>query len=55
LFLERLLLFEEITARLFPEAPVPVDGFMHINEQPGMGLTPDLDFVAANDESNTPL
>ena len=50
LFLERLLLFEDITAKVFADAPVPVDGFMHIPDLPGLGLNLDMDFVLANDD-----
>ncbi|MBS1698613.1 MAG: mandelate racemase/muconate lactonizing enzyme family protein [Actinobacteria bacterium] len=52
LFLERLLLFEDITARTFADAPVPVEGHMHIPDLPGLGLALDLDFVLANDEAS---
>ncbi len=51
LTLERLRLFEGITARVFPEAPLPVDGFMQIPDLPGLGLELDMDFVLANDEA----
>ncbi|QXT63722.1 mandelate racemase/muconate lactonizing enzyme family protein [Tessaracoccus palaemonis] len=50
LFLERLLLFEEVTSRVFADAPVPIDGQMHIPDLPGLGLNLDLDYVLANDE-----
>ncbi|MFV0405682.1 MAG: mandelate racemase/muconate lactonizing enzyme family protein [Propioniciclava sp.] len=50
LFLERLLLFEDITARVFADAPIPVDGQLQIPELPGLGLQLDLDFVLAHDE-----
>lgn len=50
LYLERLLMFEEITAKVFPEATLPVDGFMDIPDLPGLGLEPDMDFVNAHDE-----
>lgn len=48
--LERLLMFEGITAALFKNASVPVDGFMAVPEGPGLGLTPDMDFVREHDE-----
>ncbi|WP_431795232.1 mandelate racemase/muconate lactonizing enzyme family protein [Microbacterium enclense] len=50
LFLERLLLFEDVTARVFADAPVPVNGYMSVPDKPGMGLDLDLDYVLANDE-----
>lgn len=49
LFLERLLLFEEVTAKTFDNAPVPVNGYMQIPDAPGLGLALDLDFVLGND------
>jgi L-alanine-DL-glutamate epimerase-like enolase superfamily enzyme len=43
--LERLLMFEELTARTFKDAPVPQDGMMHVPDLPGLGLTLDMDFI----------
>ena len=51
LFLERLLMFEEITAQVFKDAPVPIDGFMHVPDLPGLGLALDMDFVRERDEA----
>ena len=50
LFLERLLMFEDITARVFPNAPLPEGGFMTIPDLPGLGLELDLDFINDHDE-----
>lgn len=50
LFLERLLLFEDVTARVFADAPLPVKGEMHIPDLPGLGLNLDLDYVLAHDQ-----
>lgn len=50
LFLERLLMFEDITNNLFKNAPKPIDGFMHIPDLPGLGLELDMDFVREHDE-----
>lgn len=50
LFLERLLMFEDITARVFKDVPVPHDGYITIPEFPGLGLELDLDYVNAHDE-----
>ncbi|MFV0527449.1 MAG: mandelate racemase/muconate lactonizing enzyme family protein [Lachnospiraceae bacterium] len=50
LFLERLLLFEEITANVFKNAPVPKDGFMYIPDMPGLGLELNMDFINEHDE-----
>lgn len=52
LFLERLLLFEDITAKVFADAPVPVNGHMHVPDLPGLGLSLDMDFVYAHDEGH---
>jgi L-alanine-DL-glutamate epimerase-like enolase superfamily enzyme len=51
-FLERLLIFEDITAQLFKDAPVPVDGFMEIPDLPGLGLVLDMDFIRDRDETS---
>ncbi len=50
LFLERLLMFEEITANVFKDVPVPVAGMMPIPDKPGLGLELDLDYIAEHDE-----
>lgn len=51
LFLERLKLFEGITANLYLDAPLPVEGYMYIPEdKPGLGLTLNMDFIRENDE-----
>jgi len=43
--LERLLIFEKLTANVFPEAPLPHEGRMTLTEAPGLGLAVDLEFV----------
>jgi len=48
-FLERLLMFEDVTARVFPNAEVPHNGLMTVPDRPGHGLEPDLDYVLARD------
>lgn len=48
-FLERLLLFEDITARVFPNAPLPINGHMHVTDLPGHGLELDLDYIHAQE------
>lgn len=50
LFLERLLIFEEITSRVFKDAPTPQDGYITIPEHPGLGLELDLDYVRWQEE-----
>lgn len=49
-FLERLLMFEDVTARVFPGAELPHDGWMTVPNRPGHGLEPDLDFVTAKED-----
>jgi L-alanine-DL-glutamate epimerase-like enolase superfamily enzyme len=50
LFLERLLMFEEITSQVFKEAPVPIDGVMQVPDLPGLGLVLNMDFIRDRDE-----
>jgi D-galactarolactone cycloisomerase len=50
LFLERLRIFEPVTARVFRDPPVPVDGYMTVPELPGLGLELDMDFIRDHDE-----
>ncbi len=50
LFLERLLLFEKITRNVYDGAPEPVDGYMTIPDEPGLGLKLNMDFINENDE-----
>lgn len=45
LFLERLLIFEGVSDKIFKNAPAPVDGIMEIPDLPGLGLALDLEFV----------
>src|SRR5579871_2730849 len=49
-FLERLLMFEDITAQMFKGAPKPIAGFMEVPELPGLGLQLDSDFIRDHDE-----
>jgi L-alanine-DL-glutamate epimerase-like enolase superfamily enzyme len=50
LFLERLLMFEDITSKTFKDCPKPKDGFMEIPNKPGLGLDLDMDFIRDHDE-----
>lgn len=50
LFLERLLMFEGVTHRVFKDAPAPVDGFMTVPDLPGIGLQLDMDYIRDHDE-----
>lgn len=49
-FLERLLMFENLTAHVFKNAPVPVDGFMTVPDLPGLGLELNMDFINEREE-----
>ncbi|WP_116084900.1 mandelate racemase/muconate lactonizing enzyme family protein [Tropicimonas sp. IMCC34011] len=49
-FLERLKLFEPITAHVFKDAPVPVGGMMHVPDLPGLGLELNEDFIREHEE-----
>lgn len=51
LFLERLLIFEGISDKVFKTPRPPVHGMMEIPDLPGLGLTLDLDFVREHDTS----
>lgn len=53
LFVERLMLFEEITHRIYANAPVPVGGYLGIPDRPGLGLDLNMDFVRENDEAGS--
>jgi L-alanine-DL-glutamate epimerase-like enolase superfamily enzyme len=55
LFLERLLMFEDITSQVFKEAPVPVDGLMQVPDLPGLGLALNMDFIRERDELSPAL
>lgn len=50
LFLERLLLFEEITRDIYVDAPEPVSGMMTIPDKPGLGLELNMNFINEYDE-----
>jgi L-alanine-DL-glutamate epimerase-like enolase superfamily enzyme len=53
LFVERLMLFEEITHKIYANAPVPVGGYLGIPDRPGLGLDLNMDFVRENDEAGS--
>jgi L-alanine-DL-glutamate epimerase-like enolase superfamily enzyme len=50
LFLERLLMFEEITSLIYKDCPKPIDGYMYLTEKPGLGLSLDMDFIKEKEE-----
>lgn len=50
LFLERLLMFEELTNALYLNAPTPENGYLPIPDAPGLGLMLNMDFIRDNDE-----
>lgn len=49
-FLERLRLFEDLTDKVFKNAPVPIHGHMIIPNLPGHGLELNMDFIRDTDE-----
>ena len=50
LFVERLILFEEITHEIYTNAPRPVKGYLPIPDGHGLGLQLNMDFIRAEDE-----
>lgn len=50
MFLERLDIFEGLTESVFRDPPGVVDGYMAVPEQPGLGLTLNMDFIRDRDE-----
>ena len=44
-FLERLLLFEDVTNHLYLNAPMPKNGFIEIPQKPGLGLDLNMDYI----------
>lgn len=52
MFLERLFLFEDITHRVFVDAPKPVAGMLEIPDSPGLGLTLNQNFLSDQRKEN---
>jgi L-alanine-DL-glutamate epimerase-like enolase superfamily enzyme len=50
LFLERLLLYEGITAQVYKNAPLPNNGYIEIPDLPGLGLELNMDFIQQHEE-----
>lgn len=50
-FLERLKLFEDITANIYRNPPKPVNGYMYIPDLPGLALELNMDFIRDNEQS----
>ncbi len=50
-FLERLWLFEPLTAQVLKNPPRPIDGFMQATAAPGLDLVPDMDFIREHEEA----
>lgn len=48
--LEHLLLFEDITSKVYASAPLPVNGYMDIPDLPGLGLSLNMDFIKDNED-----
>lgn len=45
LYLERLIMFEDITRSVYRNPPMPEKGYMEIPDLPGLGLELDMDFI----------
>lgn len=45
LYLEKLLLFEEVTKLTYKDCPMPKNGYMDIPDRPGLGLELNWDFI----------
>lgn len=52
LYLERLLMFEEITSNIYDNPPMPNGGYMEIPDLPGLGLALNMDFIREHDEAD---
>jgi L-alanine-DL-glutamate epimerase-like enolase superfamily enzyme len=52
LFVERLDIFEPITAQVFRDAPAPSGGMLTVPDRPGLGLELDMDFIREHDETD---
>ncbi len=50
LFLERLMMFEELTNNIFIDPPMPIEGFLAVPDAPGLGLTLNMEFIHDNEE-----
>lgn len=53
LFLERLLLFEELTSNTYKDCPMPKEGYMELTEEPGLGLKLNWDFIKEQQGTKT--
>jgi len=45
LYLERLLMFEEVVRNVYKNAPEPIDGFITVPETPGLGIELNMDYI----------
>ncbi|MCC8180362.1 MAG: mandelate racemase/muconate lactonizing enzyme family protein, partial [Planctomycetes bacterium] len=52
LFLERLILFQDLPTNVFVNAPQVVNGYMEVPNLPGLGLTLNMDFINEHDEKS---
>lgn len=48
MFLEKLMIFDRVTRNTYKNAPVAVDGYMELTEQPGLGFDINWDYVLAD-------
>jgi L-rhamnonate dehydratase len=47
IYLERLFMFEDVSRMVFVDAPEPVDGFITLDDEPGLGLHLNYDTLRA--------
>jgi len=50
MFLEKIDIFEDITAKVFRNAPEVVNGILTVPDRPGLGLELNMDFIREHDE-----
>ena len=50
MFLEKIDIFEDITAKVFRDAPEVVNGILTVPDRPGLGLELNMDFIRQHDE-----
>ena len=51
-FLERLLIFEELSDMVFVNPPQPKDGYLELPDKPGLGLELNMDVLRGAEKSS---
>lgn len=49
-FLERLMMFEDLTGAVYKDCPMPEKGYLTLSDRPGLGLELNMDFIREADE-----